>query len=105
MELKKFVQETIQRIGEGIYNANNYLNNYGGAYVVSTNLSELDNENIIKTKDENGEDRIVTIINFEIPVEADYASIRTVDSQKATEQASIVKLKFQLPLALPKKSD
>lgn len=110
MELKDYIKGVITQLGEGINDANNELKDKGGAYIVSTNLSDT-NESIIKTK-EDGEDRIVTLIDFEIPIEVgDYynnpklniAQMSSSNTQApSTYLATLSKIKFQLPLALPK---
>lgn len=105
MDLKDYISKVITQLGEGINDANNNLK--GGAYVVSDNLSDSNNS-IIQTKDEDDKNRIVTIIDFEIPIETDGAYIKVAELNSfkaqgpATYVATLSKIKFQLPLALPK---
>lgn len=111
MELKDYIKGVITQLGDAINEANKDLKDKGGAYVVATNLSDT-NESIIKTKDVDGKDRIVALIDFEIPIEVEgnqyqprlcIAQISSSNSQLTDAYpATLSKIKFQLPLAMPK---
>lgn len=110
MELKDYIKGVITQLDEGI---NEELKDKGGAYIVAKNLSDT-NESIIKTKEVDGKERIVALIDFEIPIEAEdpcYANnnkgrINVVNlnfNNPGTPAylSTLKKIKFLLPLAMP----
>lgn len=112
MDLKEFVKETIVQVVNGIADANAALSS-DTAFVASSNI-QTDN-NFKYTTDKEGVKHYVTELDFDVAITAQkaktgeggvhmkVASVFELGGKGSSENinASISRIKFSLPLALP----
>lgn len=113
MELNEFVKETIVDIVKGINDANDELKE-SSAFVVSSNCKDFSG-NIRYTEDSQGLRHYVSLIDFDVAVSISDGNSKEGkgriqvgplswgrNNEKTTEEANSNRVKFSIPLALPR---
>lgn len=120
MDIETFIKETLIQISNGAIKANNELQKLGGL-IPDTDMSLPKNESIKTLYDEtmvNGRhvQRLVIDVDFDIAVSVNETNIDAIgaklsvasifsaggNSENKNESSAINRMKFRLPLVLPK---
>lgn len=108
MDLSEYIKKILTGIGKGIVDADAELKTNGG-YVVSKNLPEVSDSCISSSFESVGCNRVVSIIEFDIPLTIFNSGGMGVAVTLGKDHVlntsnyspSLSRIKFKIPLALP----